>query len=78
MEEYLKQHQIGQDNYAIHYDNLKSAIVGSINGQVTTDGKSYFKYGLTGNEFQKKYGSTKDFEELALFGNNTSIGTIIQ
>jgi len=73
-EQYLKEHELGRDSYAIHYDSLKSAIIGSINGQVTTHDNSFYKYGLTSKEFYKKYIDTPEFEELALIGNTRIIG----
>ncbi len=77
-EEYLKRHEVGRNSYAIHYDTLKAAIIGSMDGQITTDGSLYYKLGLTGKEFHSKYANTPDWEELALFGPTIKIGTIIK
>jgi len=71
MKEYLNKHLVKDFGYCIQYDNIKSCIIGSLNGSITyyDDGiklslGEYFRYGLPAKEYYAKYRGSKDFKEL--------------
>lgn len=68
IKDYLAKHFVKKYPYAVHYDDKKSAIIGSLHSTVTTDGYSYYKNGLNAKDFQKKYLNTPEWEELPLIG----------
>jgi hypothetical protein len=72
IKKYLDKHCVRKTEKYTEFDNIKSAVIGSLDGTTTVVGlMDFYRNGLNVKEYYSKYKNTKEFREVPMFNFKT-------